>query len=331
MPLRGIERERAARIVAERQLEETRLELQEVTQTLNRRIELVTEQNEKLRKNTLEIEQIRLRLVNSDRMATIGRLVSGLSEEIAEPVNFLSTNLSSLLGYIDDLTLVIRSQNDYINKGKSVMLNAKRRQLEKIKKKTNLDFVLEDGRKVVVDSVDGIHRIERLLVELKDFSTLENAELLEEDINQILDKALFLVASELGYKIEVIKQYGQLPRVVCDRNGLVQVFLNLLINAAQAVDSKGIITLRTGMHSSMIWVDVADTGPGVSQQDLARIFDPFFTTKSLGKGSGLGLHLVRVVVEAHDGRTTVMSRKGQGTTFRVMLPVNNLAESENTI
>jgi signal transduction histidine kinase len=101
----------------------------------------------------------------------------------------------------------------------------------------------------------------------------------------------------------------------------------LLINAAQAIDSKGIVTIRTGMHSSMIWVDIADTGPGISEQDLAEIFDPFFTSKSPGKGAGLGLHLVRVVIEAHDGRTTVMSREGQGTTFRLILPVNNITES----
>ena len=323
----GIEQERAARQVAERQLEERNLELQEVRQTLNQRIEIVTQQNEKLRKNTLEIEQIRMRLVHSDRMAMLGRLIYGVTEEISEPVNFISNNLSSLLDYIADLTQVVERQNDHINSSTTLLSNAKSRELEKLKKKINLDFILEDGRKLVVESIDGIERIECMLLALDDFSDQENTDLIEEDINHILDKALFLASSELGYKIDIEKQYGQLSRIVCDRSSLVQVFLNLLINAAQAVESKGVITVRTGMHSSMIWIDIADTGPGVLEQDLAKIFDPFFTTKPPGKGSGLGLHLVRVVVEAHDGRTTVMSREGQGTTFRVMLPVNNILDA----
>ena len=187
--------------------------------------------------------------------------------------------------------------------------------------------MLQDSHKILIESVDGIERIEQMLVELAGFSTVENTELIEEDINQLLERALFLASSELRYKVEIVKEYGLLPRVVCDRGGMVQVFLNLLINAAQAIDSKGIVTVRTGMHSSMIWVDIADTGPGISEQDLAEIFDPFFTSKSPGKGAGLGLHLVRVVIEAHDGRTIVMSREGQGTTFRLMLPVNNITES----
>jgi len=325
--LKGIEHERAAREVAQRQVEELSIELQEVTDKLNQRIEIVTEQNEKLRKNSLELEQIRVRLVHSDRMATIGKLVAGLADELTEPVSFVSNNLSSMRGYVSDLAEIIGKQNSYIDNNKSFISCARIREIEKCKKKIDIDFVLQDGSKILVESVAGIERIERMLVELADFSTDENTELIEEDINQLLDKALFLASGELRYKVEIVKEYGQLPKVVCDRSGMVQMFLNILINSAQAIDSKGIVTIRTGMHSSMIWVDIADTGSGVSEQDLAKIFDPFFTTKSSGKGAGLGLHLVRVVVEAHDGRTTVMSREGQGTTFRLMLPVNNITES----
>ena len=325
--MKGIEQERIAREVAERQVEQLSIELQEVTDKLNQRIEIVTEQNEKLRKNTLELEQIRMRLVHSDRMATIGKLVSGLADELPEPVSFVSNNLSSLRGYVSDLAEIIGRQNAYIDSNKKLIVCSKIREIEKFKKKINLDFVLHDGSKILSESIDGIERIERMLMELADFSAAEYTQLIEEDINQLLDKALFLASSELRYKVEIIKEYGQLPKVVCDPSGMVQVFLNLLINAAQAIDYKGIVTIRTGMHSSMIWVDIADTGPGISEQDLAKIFDPFFTTKSSGNGAGLGLHLVRVVVEAHDGRTTVMSREGQGTTFRLMLPVNNIIES----
>ena len=325
--MKGIEQERVDREVAERQVEELSIELQEVTDKLNQRTEIVTEQNEKLRKNTLELEQIRVRLVHSDRMATIGKLVSGLADELTEPVSFVSNNISSLSGYVSDLAEIIAKQYSYIDNQKSFIACSKIREIKKLKKKINLDFVLQDSHKILIESVDGIERIEQMLVELADFSTVENTELIEEDINQLLEKALFLACSELRYKVEIVKEYGQLPRVVCDRGGMVQVFLNLLINAAQAIDSKGIVTVRTGMHSSMIWVDIADTGPGISEQDLAEIFDPFFTSKSPGKGAGLGLHLVREVIEAHDGRTNVMSREGQGTTFRLMLPVNNITES----
>lgn len=200
--MNGIEHERAAREIAERELEQRNCELEEVTQKLNQRIETVTDQNEKLRKNTLELEQIRMRLVDSDLLATIGRLVTGLSDEISEPVNFLSNNLSSLLAYINDLGEVIDKQNSYINSRRSIISdisNTKLRQLEKFKKKINSDFLMEDGRKVIAESSEGIVRIEKILLQLADYSNFKNADLVEEDINQLLDRSLFLVAGELRY------------------------------------------------------------------------------------------------------------------------------------
>ncbi|MDG1165466.1 MAG: ATP-binding protein [Porticoccaceae bacterium] len=174
--------------------------------------------------------------------------------------------------------------------------------------------------------MEGLGRVQKLVEDLTEFSSSERREIVEEDINNLLDRALNLASNELRFKAEIVKQYGTVPKMLCDSSQLMQAFLNLLFNAVESIESKGAITLRTRTHSSMIWVDIADSGLGISDDDLGKIFNPFFTTKTLGNGSGLGLHQAQTVVEAHSGRTTVMSKLGRGTTFRLMLPLDRFAD-----
>jgi two-component system NtrC family sensor kinase len=150
---------------------------------------------------------------------------------------------------------------------------------------------------------------------------VDNPNVSEENINQLLDKTINVAWNELKYKTEVVREYGQIPLIPCYGGKLGQLFLNLLVNAAQAIEERGTITIRTGQDDRHVWVEVSDTGRGIPSEDLKRIFDPFFTTKEVGKGTGMGLHLAYKIVEAHGGHIRAESTVGEGTTFRIELPV----------
>lgn len=326
-----LEREILARESAEKLLAERTTDLQETTNALQHRAQLLGDKTATLRQVQLELEQLRLRLILSEKMAAVGQLASGAAQQIQQPLGFIAENLNRLDDYLDDLHLVIDQQDQCLKSPGYFRLfkagqGAKITQLKKLKKKLNVDFLVADMTSLLDDCIDGALSAQKMIDDLCEFSRTENTGLAEEDINDLLDRTVNLASNELHYRADVVKQYGNLPKILCDGGRLVHAFLNILLNAAEAIESKGTITLRTGVHSSMLWIDIADTGPGIPEDKLGKIFDPFFTSKEAGTGSGLGLHQVKLAVEAHHGRTTVMSRMGQGTTFRVMLPVDRYGD-----
>jgi signal transduction histidine kinase len=135
-----------------------------------------------------------------------------------------------------------------------------------------------------------------------------------------MDSTLNVVRNELKYKAEIVKEYENIPDIECFPAQLNQVFMNLLMNAAHAIETRGRITIRTGRDSENVWVEVEDTGMGIKPEALSRIFEPFFTTKPVGKGTGLGLSLAYSIVQKHAGRIEVKSEPGKGSVFRVVLP-----------
>jgi signal transduction histidine kinase len=157
--------------------------------------------------------------------------------------------------------------------------------------------------------------------DLKTFSHVDQAEWTVADLHAGLESTLNIVWNELKYKADVVRDYGQLPEIECLPAQLNQVFMNLLVNAAQAIESHGTITLRTGQEGARVWLAVSDTGKGIAPENIGRVFDPFFTTKPVGKGTGLGLSLSYGIVKKHHGQIEVESTLGQGTTFRVWLPI----------
>lgn len=184
-----------------------------------------------------------------------------------------------------------------------------------------LAFLIEDIPSLLKESQDGLARVKRIVQDLKDFSHVDESNWQHANLEQGMDSTLNVVANEIKYKAQVVKEYCRLPDVECMPSQLNQVFLNLLMNAAQAIDNKGIITVRTGLAGDEVWVEVEDTGKGIAPENLHRIFDPFFTTKPIGKGTGLGLSLSYRIVQKHRGRIEVKSEVGKGTTFRVCLPL----------
>ena len=261
-------------------------------------------------------------LLQSEKMASIGQLAAGIAHEINNPVGFVNSNMGALKNYVDALFGVI----DEIEQAAAGTALAPR--LAAIGEKAELDFLKEDIAALVAESMDGLKRVRDIVQALKDFSHVGEAEWQFADLHRGLDTTLNIVANEIKYKATVEKHYGRLPEVNCLASQLNQVFMNLLVNAAHAIDGRGVITIRTGADSEWVWVAIGDNGCGIPAENLTRIFEPFFTTKPVGSGTGLGLSLSYSIVNKHGGKIDVESTPGVGTVFTVRLPVAPPAAAE---
>ncbi|MFH1021236.1 MAG: ATP-binding protein [Pseudomonadota bacterium] len=262
------------------------------------------------------LKQNQAQILQQEKMASIGQLAAGVAHEINNPMGFISSNLSSLAKYLERLNEFIRT------------LEAKRPQdapdeeLAALRKKLKIDYIMEDAVHLVEESLDGAGRVKKIVQGLKNFSRIDQAERLAADINECLDTTLNIIWNELKYKCTVQKEYGELPPTVCNPQQLNQMFMNLLVNAAQAIKTKGEIGIKTWADQDFIYTSISDTGSGIPQDKIKRIFEPFYTSKEVGKGTGLGLSIVYdIVVKNHHGDIQVESVEGKGTTFTVKIPL----------
>ena len=193
-------------------------------------------------------------------------------------------------------------------------------EIQQLKADIDLDFLRQDIEALLSESRDGLKRVTRIVQDLKDFSHPSESELLWADLEAGLDSTLRIVDNELKYKANVVKAYAGIPQIECFPFQLNQVFMNLLVNAMQALEDYGTITIRTGQSESHVWVEVQDTGKGMPPEVLLRMFEPFYTTKSVGSGTGLGLSVSYGIVKKHGGDIDIKSELGQGTVARINLP-----------
>ncbi|AKZ64224.1 histidine kinase [Herbaspirillum hiltneri N3] len=271
-----------------------------------------TRQDELIRK----LADAQSQLLQSEKMASIGQLAAGVAHEINNPVGFVNSNLGTLKRYVDE-TLALLSAYE---QSEAEMPDETRRALAGHKARIDLDFLREDIASVFSESQDGLQRVIRIVKDLKTFSHVDEAEKQWANLEQGLDSTLNVVSHDLKYTAEVRKEYGGIPDIECLPFQLNQVFLNLLVNAGQAIEGRGRIVLRTGHDEDLVWVEVEDSGKGIPEADLERIFEPFFTTKPVGTGTGLGLSLSYGIVAKHGGKIAVRSEVGKGSVFRVSLP-----------
>jgi signal transduction histidine kinase len=201
--------------------------------------------------------------------------------------------------------------------------------LAALREEVELEYLKEDIPTLMSETREGVERVRKIVQDLKDFSHVDARRQWEwADLHKGIDSTLNIVNNEIKYKADVVKHYGVLPEVLCLPSELNQVFMNLLVNAAQAVSKeRGTLTVRTGTQGAEVWVEIEDDGSGIPADNLKRIFDPFFTTKPVGKGTGLGLSLAYGIVKKHGGRIEVESVVGRGTRFRVTLPVEQALEA----
>jgi two-component system NtrC family sensor kinase len=196
-------------------------------------------------------------------------------------------------------------------------------ELRKLREDADIDFILDDIKQIVGESLDGSDRMKRIVENLKSFARLNEAEYNLADLNQGLESTLNIVWNELKYKATVKKSYGEIPETMCNPGQLNQVFMNLLVNAAQAIENQGQIEIQTRREGDLIVIEIADTGCGIPADKLNRIFEPFFTTKEVGKGTGLGLSISFDIIEKHGGEICVQSQSGHGTRFTISLPIRS--------
>jgi len=263
------------------------------------------------------LEEAHNQLLQSEKMASIGQLAAGVAHEINNPVGYVSSNLGALQNYVRNLLQLISAYEDCEEE-----LPAQRREsLNALKREIDIDFLREDIRELMAESQGGLQRVKRIVQDLKDFSHVSDSEIQWSNLESGLESTLNVVWNELKYKAEVVKDYGNIPEVECIPSQLNQVFMNLLVNAAQAIRDHGVITLRTRHVDESVCIEIADNGSGIPPEIINRIFDPFFTTKPVGTGTGLGLSITHGIIRKHKGRIEVDSEPGKGTSFRIYVPI----------
>ena len=273
---------------------------------------------EKMRQEVLirKLEEAQNQLLQSEKMASIGQLAAGVAHEINNPIAFVNSNLGTLQRYASDMLKLLAAYEQL----EDTLAPDKLQDLDQLKKEVDAAYLSEDIGSLLSESLDGLQRVKRIVQDLKDFSHVDRSEREWANLETGLESTLNVVWNELKYKAEVVKEYSNLPQIECFPSQLNQVFMNLLINAAHAIENRGRITLRTGHDEQNVWVEVEDTGKGIKPEHVGRIFEPFFTTKAVGRGTGLGLSLSYGIVHKHGGRIEVRSEVGTGSTFRVVLP-----------
>ncbi|MFL6631983.1 MAG: ATP-binding protein [Massilia sp.] len=258
-------------------------------------------------------------LLQSEKMASIGQLAAGVAHEINNPIGFVNSNMGTLRHYVGTLLNVVDAYGAAVHK--AAPGSALEAQIDAINRGADLGYLKDDIADLVSESMDGLKRVKDIVQALKDFSHVGQNDWQYADVHAGLDTTLNIVANEIKYKATVEKHYGKLPEVKCLASQLNQVFMNLLVNAAQAIKNRGVITIATGSNDGWVWVKISDNGSGIPQENLKRIFEPFFTTKPVGSGTGLGLSLSYSIVNKHGGRIEVASKPDVGTVFTIKLPV----------
>ena len=285
---------------------------------------LVEQRTQALQLEIDERKHLESQLVQSEKLASLGQLAAGVAHEINNPVGFISSNLSTLDGYFNQLQQIL----DAYQRAETLIAPPEQRdQLKALRTDLELEFLKEDIPILIKESKEGIGRVVQIVKDLKNFSRVDNDQTWQfANLQQGIDSTLNIVASELKYKADVVKNYSALPEIECLASQLNQVVMNLVINAAQAMGpERGTITISNGVEGENIWLEVADNGCGIAPDAVQKIFDPFFTTKPVGEGTGLGLSLSYGIVKKHRGDISVSSELGKGTKFRVVLPIRQTA------
>ncbi|MFZ3019301.1 MAG: bacteriohemerythrin [Gallionella sp.] len=268
--------------------------------------------------NTLleqKVDERTRELLQSGKMAAIGQLAAGVAHEINNPVGFVNSNLATLRRYAAQLLAIIDA---------CAASPAANTELEKhlARSKTDLAFLRDDLPALLNESQEGLDRVTRIVQALKDFAHADPTEMQDSDLLAGLESTLDVVWNELRNKAEIARELAPLPPVRCIPGQINQVFMNLLLNAVQAIESRGIITLQSGHDDKGMWIAIADSGCGMTEDVRKHLFEPFFTTRPVGQGTGLGLSVSwDIVVNKHGGRIDVESEPGKGSRFTVWLPL----------
>ena len=253
----------------------------------------------------MKLDETANRLLQSEKLASLGQLAAGVAHEINNPIGYVSSNVATLKKYVEVYEKVLAEPNE--------------------KHRKMYEAIQHEVQPLFVETQEGIARVKHIVQDLKDFSRSNaSAQFVRADIHQGLQSTLNIVNHEVKHKADIVLNLSPTPEIECVPSQINQVFLNLIVNAAHAIpnDTKGQITISSGHDESNVWLQVADNGVGMSDETLSKIFDPFFTTKSPGQGTGLGLSVSLGIVQRHGGKITAQSEVGVGSRFKVTLPIH---------
>jgi|SaaInlStandDraft_1057018.scaffolds.fasta_scaffold04530_6 two-component system, NtrC family, sensor kinase len=314
-----------------RVMEELKVLNENLEQIVEERTEKLSQSNQALAKEKkeqeeliLELETTRQQLIQSEKMASIGQLSAGIAHEINNPVGFIMSNMDSLKEQFEDMVKV----SDFVQTKESHLPEEDLDQLKKLKESVNYEFILEDIQEIIKETAEGADRVKKIVGDLKDYSHFGDGERQEYDLNDGILSTLNIVKNEIKDNVEVETDLSEVPRINCSGPELNQVLMNMIVNAAQAIEVQGKISIRTELVDGMIKCWIEDDGGGIPEENLNKIFDPFFTTKPVGTGTGLGLSLSYSIVQNNGGEIEVESKVGEGTTFALLFPKNLFVEAK---
>ncbi|MCC8538268.1 ATP-binding protein [Xanthomonas codiaei] len=273
-----------------------------------------------LRQAYMRLNGAQDKLLQSEKMASIGQLAAGVAHEINNPIGYVHSNLGSLQEYLRSLFTLIEAYERALQAPDPKALIP---EIDEIRNRADIDFISRDLPQLMSESREGIERVTRIVRDLKDFSYSDRSESWKMvDLHAGLESTINIIWNELKYKVTLERNYAELPLVECLPSELNQVYMNMLLNAGQAIVERGTITVTTGRdEAENVWIQFQDSGAGIAPDLLQRIFDPFFTTKPVGSGTGLGLSISYGIINKHHGRIDVESVPGQGASFRITLPI----------
>ncbi|MFZ3153742.1 ATP-binding protein [Pseudomonas sp.] len=285
----------------------------------------IAQRNLVLRKALVELKESQTQLVQSEKMASLGQMVAGVAHELNTPLGYVKNNvqlLRELSAPLFDLAETQAALADCLNDPAcdEARLAIALESAAEARAKAAPELLVDDFTQLFGDTLYGLQQIAELVVGLKDFARLDRAMSEQVDLNECIRSALVIARNGIKDKAETILQLGELPHIPCAPSQINQVLLNLLNNAAQAIDGFGQILVKTWADDSAVFVSVQDSGRGMPPEVLARIFDPFFTTKPVGQGTGLGLSISYKIIQDHGGQIRAASEPGRGTRFLIRLP-----------
>jgi len=289
-------------------------------------LQKVEEEHSAQAKLIIQLEEAHNQLLQAEKMAAIGQLAAGVAHEINNPIGFVSSNLETLQHYCRQLLDTLAFTDQLLQQ--DPQLSAAKNQYMQ---QHNINYILQDMPDLVAESLEGAGRVMSIVKSLKEFSHVDSVEWKDTSLIDGMESTLRIVNNELKYKALIVKNYQpDMPQVFCQAMQINQVFMNLLLNAAQAITDTGTIYLTISSTADYAEVRVRDTGSGIAQAHLTKVFEPFFTTKAVGIGTGLGLSLSYSIINKHKGQLSVSSLPGQGAEFLVRLPLQQSGASTTT-
>jgi two-component system NtrC family sensor kinase len=294
-------------------------------QITQRTLELSTK-NQQLESKIAELNQTRSQLIQSEKLASIGQLAAGIAHEINNPLGFIHSNLDVLSNYIVGIRKVMQAEDQLTDLIKHANIdndniNTHVNELDSLRSKLDMAYIFNDMPDLISEALSGTARVKEIVADLKDYTHMNQQSMGLEDINHLIEQAISISSNETKHHFKIVKNFSPLPKINCWRSKLIQVVLNLLLNANQAISQDGTVEIATKYEKNQIKIRVKDNGCGIKTQDLDKIFDPFFTTKEIGTGTGLGLHICHSIITSHGGTLSATSQPGQGSCFTISLPI----------